>query len=112
MVPLGKYLGPLPFYTERRSEGYLSLSRDDAFFAVISRALGIADDLYMRCPHDRRSSRKYSPLAICVFGSSLAREWMHGDVLGVTLLVVAVSPIAIEQALDGNALEDQTKERA
>ena len=66
----------------------------------------------MRCPHDRRSSRKYSPLAIRVSRSSLAREWMHGDPLGLILLAVAVSPVAIEQALDGNTLEDQPKERA
>ena len=66
----------------------------------------------MRCPQDRRSPRKYFPLAIRVFSSSLVREWFHGDVLGVFLLVVAVSPVAIEQALDGNALEDLPKERA
>ena len=66
----------------------------------------------MRCPQDRRSSRKYFPLAIRVFSNPLACEWLHGDVLGVFLLVVAVSPVAIEQALDRNALEDLPKERA
>ena len=66
----------------------------------------------MRCPQDRRSSRKYFPLAICIFRSSLAREWMHRYVLGVILLVVAVIPVAIAQALGRNALEDLAKERA
>ena len=66
----------------------------------------------MRCPQDRRSSRKNFPLAIRVFSSSLARELMHGDVLGFFLLVVTVPLVAIEQALDGNALEDLPKERA
>ena len=66
----------------------------------------------MRCPQDRGSSRKYFPLAVRVIRSSLVREWMHGDVLGVILLVVAVSSFAREQALDGNTLEDLPKERA
>ena len=82
------------------------------FFAVVSRIPRIADDLYMRCPQDRRSSRKYFSLAILVFSSSLAREWKHGDFLGVILLDVAVSPVAIEQALNGKALEDLSKERS
>ena len=42
---------------------------------------------------------------------------MHKDILWVTLLVVAVSPVMPAQALDGNALgrnavEDLPKERA
>ena len=71
----------------------------------------------MCCPQDRRSSGKDFPLTICIFRNSLARTWMHEDILGVTLLAVAVSPVMPAQALgrnamDRNALEDLPKERA
>ena len=66
----------------------------------------------MRCLQDRRSSRKYFPLAIRVFRSSLACEWVHGDVLEVIMLFIAVPPVAMEQGLDGNALEELPKEGA
>ena len=99
------------------SERYSSLPRGGALFAIVSRTLGIADDLHMRCPQDRRSSGKDFSLAICIFRNSLARTCMHEDILGVTLLVVAVSPVMPAQALDRNAMdryavEDLPKERA
>ena len=66
----------------------------------------------MRRPQNGRSCRKYLFLAIGIFGWSLASERMHGDSLGVTLLVVAVTSVAVTQVLDRKALEQLREERS
>ena len=66
----------------------------------------------MRRPQNGRSCRKYLFLAIGIFRRSLARERMHGDALGVTLLVVAVTSVAVTRILDRNALEQLREERS
>lgn len=66
----------------------------------------------MRRPQNGRSYREYSFLAAGIFRYSLARERMHRDDLGVTLLLVAVASIAIARALAMHALEDLAEERA
>ena len=90
----------------------ISVPRGGALIAVDFRTLRTADDLHVRCPQDRGSSWKDFRLAISIFRISLARTWMHEDILGVSLPAVPVSPIMPAQALDRNALEDLPKERA
>lgn len=66
----------------------------------------------MRRPQNGRFPTEYLFLAVGIFRCSLARERMHRDPLGVTLLVVAVASIAIARALAIQALEDLAEERA